>query len=163
MTLNNAKARFELTATATPTGTSVTGPNVIGTGLTTANYPSASKIVSYKVVSGGAAATSFFLSNCTATTLSGSPAISDADGIDFEGVALGAMNTVYGVSYRYLTGTGVISVSGTVDLDYLPDIVMSAGSALVFSANSTGVSTSVSRIVTTHTANSTIVVTILGA
>ena len=72
MTLSGAKARFQLNATATPTGTLVTGPNVIGQGLGTASFSDADIAYSFKVTATGAAdvATLTFSSGVVAQTLS---------------------------------------------------------------------------------------------
>jgi len=124
MTLSGAKARFQLNATATPTGTLVTGPNVIGQGLGTASFSDADIAYSFKVqcnIAGDTA--SLDPATGIVTASAGSPSITDGDGKDFEGVTLPALSQLRGVI-----------VYGTTQVAS-PILVDSTGSAsAVFSA-----------------------------
>jgi len=128
MTLSGAKARFQLNATATPTGTLVTGPNVIGQGLGTASFSDADIAYSFKVTATGAAdvATLTFSSGVVAQT-TGTPTITDGDGNDFEGVTLPTMASLYGIlvdvsgvasGFRFLTSGSSEDIVSIGVLDY---------------------------------------------
>lgn len=123
MTLSGAKAQFALFSSATPTGTNVTGPNIVGKVSTSQPFTDADVIYSATVTSNAASdvATLTFTTGAIAQT-TGSPVITDGDGLDFEGVTI-SLASVYGV-FIEAPATNLGTVTYAHSNANLPDGVM---------------------------------------
>lgn len=104
MTITSATAQWQLSAQATPAGTNVTGPVLVGQPLANKKWTDANIVYSFKVTSaaGGNVATLTVSSGAVAQT-TGSPTITDA-GTDFEGITLPTLATLYGIYIEETAG-----------------------------------------------------------
>ena len=129
MTLSGAKARFQLNATATPTGVNVTGPNVIGQGLGSTSFTDADIIYSFTVTATGADdVATLTLSTGAIVKTTGTPDVTrwgsqtnDLSAVDFEGVALPTMVTLCGVHINSVDATGFRFLPSSDDIIKLGD------------------------------------------
>lgn len=113
MTLSGATARFELSATATPTGTLVAGTNVIGRTLQTARVTAADIITSIRVSGVASDIANISLTTLVGSVTAGSPTFTDGDGNDFEGIDIDP-STIYGVLVEHdSAGSDTVVVTGT--------------------------------------------------
>ena len=113
MTLSNARASTGLSADATPAGTLVSGPAVIGTGHTVTRFTDPA--VAWAMVFGKITNTSTgsLVVATGAASVTGSATVADGDGKDFEGAALAAITTVQGVHIRRSdANAGDVSITG---------------------------------------------------
>lgn len=107
MTLSDVKAVWGLSASATHTGTEVSGKAAIGERSGYAAFSDADIAYSFKVecnIAGDAA--SLDPATGLVTASAGSPSITDGDGKDFEGVALPALSQLRGVLVHGTTQVG---------------------------------------------------------
>ena len=111
MTLSSAVANYGLSAIATPTGTNVANDVRIGVPTASVGFPTADIAYSFNVAptAGVDVATLTFSTGLVAQT-TGTPAITDGDGNDFEGVALPTMVKVYAVFARKITGGASVAI-----------------------------------------------------
>jgi len=129
MTLSGAKARFQLNATATPTGVNATGPNVIGQGLGSTSFSDADIVYSFTVTATGAGGVATLtLSTGAIVKTTGTPDVTrwgsqtnDLSAVDFEGVALPTMVTLYGVHINSVDAGGFRFIPSSDDIIKLGD------------------------------------------
>ena len=120
--ISSAKVVYGLFGVATPAGTNVTGGLTVGTKQTTTSFSTADILYSFNLLSTGSSdvATLTISSGAVAQT-TGTPTISDGDGNDFEGVALGTLSTSNMILVEPVgTSTGqfhIDSSSGTSGID----------------------------------------------
>ena len=136
MTLSGAKARFQLNATATPTGVNATGPNVIGQGLGSTSFSDADIIYSFTVTATGSSdVATLTLSTGAIVKTTGTPDVTrwgsqtnDLSAVDFEGVALPAMGNLYGVFIETGDGDSVAVANSEPEL---PDVTLEPESSIM--------------------------------
>jgi len=172
MTLSGAKARFQLNATATPTGVNVTGPNVVGQGLGSTSFSDADIVYSFTVTATGADdVATLTLSTGAIVKTTGTPDVTrwgsqtnDLSAVDFEGVALPTMVTLYGVHINSVDGSGFRFLPSSDDIIRLGDgdyVDGGSGNALQTLVNGHTVGVSTAAIHLEDIANS-VTITIIG-
>lgn len=125
--MSNARAIYGLTGTGTPTSTNVAGSMLIGVEQTQSAFATADIVYSFKVTGNGTndVATLTLSSGVVAQT-TGTPAITDGDGKDFEGSTLPAMVTGYAILVKS-SGT---TVQVTSSFASNPDIILESASTV---------------------------------
>ena len=133
MTLSSAVANYGLSAVATPTSTNVANDVRIGVAPASVGFPTADVAYSFKVTATAALdiATLTYETGSVAQD-SGTPAIVDGDGKDFEGVTI-AMPKLYAVLFE-ASGTNHWNISHN-DTS-LPDVIMSTGTTMLWTSPS---------------------------
>ena len=111
-TISGAQARYQLTATGSLTGVNVSGSGTVGVGLATVNFAGASIAYSLRITSTAAGdVAKLFFANSTCLGVTGSPTITNGDGNDLEGKALGQFD---GMNAALIKGTNTNTAAGGV-------------------------------------------------
>ncbi len=146
MTLSGAKARFQLNATATPTGVNVTGPNVIGQGLGSTSFTDADIVYSFTVENTGTGDVATLNAATGAITkTSGTPDVTrwgsqtnDLSAVDFEGVALPTLSSIYGIMATTSSGNSFpVTLGGTGSTGSYPAVVLQPDESMLLVRNAT--------------------------
>ena len=120
--ISSASVVFGLVGTGTPVGTNVTGTVSVGTKSTTSKFDTADIMYSFNLLSTGSSdVATLTISSGAVAQITGTPTITDGDGNDFEGVALGTLSTSNMILVEPVgTSTGqfhIDSSSGTSGID----------------------------------------------
>lgn len=126
--ISSAKVVYGLFGVGTPAGTNVTGGVTVGTKQLSSTFTDADIMYAFNLLSTGSSdvATLTISSGAVAQT-TGTPTISDGDGNDFEGVALGTLSTSNMILIEPVgTSTGQFRIDSSSDTSGI-DKYMEAG------------------------------------
>ena len=163
MTLSNQQAKLGLTADAWPVSTGVSGPVTVGRAATTLQLTLAT--CAYVVLFGTitSAKTGTLTVKTGATTVTGGATVTDGDGLDFEGVAIPTLGTIYGLRVRRTdANAGEVTLTAASSTTVLR---LNAGADLVLAATAglgSTIKDAVFTIANSTTAAATVEISVLG-